>query len=60
MQPEGILYDWNLGDLTTDEVAKRAQKIIEDVTRVYDQVGALKPEDISYENCIKVYQLVSS
>lgn len=53
MQPEGILYDWNLGDLTTDEVAKRAQKIIEDVTRVYDQVGALKPEDISYENCIK-------
>ena len=48
---EGVKLRW---DLTAEEISKRTDELIERSKRVYDAVGALKPDQLTYENCLKV------
>lgn len=41
-------------DLSKEDIAKRADELIERARKVYDAVGALTPEQVTYENCLKV------
>lgn len=47
---EGVKLNWNL---STEEILKRTDELIERSRKVYDAVGALKPEELTYENCLK-------
>ncbi|CAH3175310.1 unnamed protein product [Porites lobata] len=47
---EGVKLNWNL---STEEILKRTDELIERSSKVYDAVGALKPEELTYENCLK-------
>lgn len=51
VRPEGVLMEW---DLSKEDIAKRADELIERARKVYDAVGALTPEQVTYENCLKV------
>ena len=48
---EGVKLNWNL---STEEILKRTDDLIERSRKVYNAVGALKPEELTYENCLKV------
>lgn len=48
---ERVKLNWNL---STEEILKRTDELIERSSKVYDAVGALKPEELTYENCLKV------
>lgn len=48
---EGVKLRW---DLSTEEILKRTDELIERSRKVYDAVGALKAEELTYENCLKV------
>lgn len=48
---EGVKLRW---DLSAEEILKRTDELIERSKRVYDAVGALKPDQLTYENCLKV------
>ena len=48
---EGVKLRW---DLSAEEISKRMDELIERSKRVYDAVGALKPDQLTYENCLKV------
>ena len=41
-------------DLSTDEILKRTDELIERSKKVYDAIGALKPDQVTYQNCLKV------
>lgn len=47
---EGVKLNWNL---STEEILKRTDELIERSRKVYNAVGALKPEELTYENCLK-------
>ena len=49
--PEGVRLQW---DATKEEISKRADELIEQSRKVFDAVGALKPDDLSFKNCLKV------
>lgn len=40
-------------DLSTDEILKRTDELIERSKKVYDAIGALKPDQVTYQNCLK-------
>lgn len=48
---EGVKLNWNL---STEDILKRTDELIERSRKVYNAVGALKPEELAYENCLKV------
>ena len=48
---EGVKLRW---DLSAEEIFKRTDELIELSKEVYDAVGALKPDQLTYENCLKV------
>lgn len=48
---EGVKLRW---DLSAEEILKRTDELIERSKRVYDAVGALKSDQLTYENCLKV------
>lgn len=48
---EGVKLRW---DLSAEEILKRTDELIKRSKRVYDTVGALKPDQLTYENCLKV------
>lgn len=48
---EGVKLNWNL---STEEILKRTDELIERSRKVYNAAGALKPEELTYENCLKV------
>ena len=48
---QGVKLRW---DLSAEEILKRTDELIERSKRVYDAVGALKPDQLTYENCLKV------
>lgn len=48
---KGVKLQW---DLSAEEILKRTDELIERSKKVYDAVGALKPDDLTYENCLKV------
>ena len=48
---EGVKLRW---DLSAEDILKRTDELIERSKRVYDAVGALKPDQLTYENCLKV------
>lgn len=48
---EGVKLRW---DLSAEEILKRTDQLIERSKRVYDAVGALKPDQLTNENCLKV------
>lgn len=52
--PEGVKLQW---DLTKEEISKRADKLIECSRKVYDAVGALNQEEVTFDNCLKVNSL---
>lgn len=41
-------------DLSTEEILKLTDELIERSRKVYDTVGALKTDELTYENCLKV------
>ena len=47
----GVKLNWNL---STEEILKRTDELIERSRKVYNAVGALRPEELTYENCLKV------
>lgn len=48
---EVVKLNWNL---STEEILKRTDELIERSRKVYNAVGALKPEGLTYQNCLKV------
>lgn len=48
---QGVKLRW---DLSTEDILKRTDELIERSRKVYDAVGALKPDELTYENCLKV------
>ncbi|XP_022798627.1 thimet oligopeptidase-like [Stylophora pistillata] len=47
---KGVKLQWNL---SAEEILKRTDELIEQSRKVYDAVGALNPDDVTYENCLK-------
>ena len=47
----GVKLRW---DLSTEEILKLTDELIERSRKVYDAVGALKPDELTYQNCLKV------
>ena len=55
-------------DLTTEDISKEADELIQKCKAVYDTVGSLASDDVSYDNVVKVslpfsvkvYQVYSS
>jgi hypothetical protein len=48
---EDVKFRWNL---TPEDIAKRTDEVIEQSRKVYEKVGALKPEEVTFENCLQV------
>lgn len=46
-------------DLSTDEILKKTEELIERSKKVYDAIGALKPHQLTFNNCLKVCLLLS-
>jgi len=42
-------------DLSATDIAKQADELIESSKAVYDRVGLLKPDQVAYDNVIKVH-----
>ena len=49
--PEGVKLQW---DFTKDDISKRADELIEQSRKVFDAVGAIKQDELNFENCLKV------
>ena len=41
-------------DIKKEEFPKKAQELKDKIAKVYDKVGALKKEEVNYDNVIKV------
>ena len=50
---EDVAFKWNL---TPEDIAKKTDEVIERSRKVYDAVGALKPGEVTLENCLKVHE----
>ena len=48
---KGVDLPW---DLSREEILKRSEALIESSRKVYDAVGALKPDDLNFVSCLKV------
>lgn len=48
---EVVKLNWNL---STEEILKRTDDLIERSRKVYNAVGALNSEELTYQNCLKV------
>lgn len=48
---DGVKLRW---DLSTEEILKLTDELIERSRKVYNAVGALKPDELTYQNCLKV------
>ena len=42
-------------DITPEEIATKTEQLMTKSKAIYDYVGAIKTEDITYENVLKVY-----
>lgn len=40
-------------DLSTDDILKKTEELIERSKKVYDAIGALKPHQLTFDNCLK-------
>ncbi|XP_001640131.2 thimet oligopeptidase [Nematostella vectensis] len=40
-------------DLSPKDIAEKTEALIKKAREVYDKVGSLKPEEVTYENCLK-------
>ncbi len=54
MRHIGVLGNWKLSDLKPDEIRDATAKLIEEIKAKYDAIAAVKPEDVTFENCIRV------
>ena len=54
MKQEGILANWSLGTLTPKDLEEATNNLIKKATEQYDNVGKLKPEELTVENCVQV------
>lgn len=48
---EDLAFKWNL---TPEDIVKRTDEVIEQSRKVFDSVGALKPGEVTQENCLQV------
>ena len=55
MKELGIHGNWKLSVLTKEEIAQATQDIIDRTKQLYEAIGNLKPDEVNFENCIKVY-----
>lgn len=53
MSVKGVRISWDL-DVEPEELISKADELIAKCRTVYDQVGAIKDEDVKYENVLKV------
>ena len=44
-------------DLSTDDILQKTEELIERSKKVYDAIGALKPHQLTFDNCLKVLLL---
>ena len=54
MRQEGILGNWALETLTPNDLENGTDNLIKKATKQYDNVGCLKPEELTVENCVQV------
>ena len=57
MKELGIHGNWKLSALTPDKISKATQDVIDKTKQVYESIGNLKPEEINFESCVKVYYI---
>lgn len=48
---EDVTFKW---DLTPKDIAERTDQVIERSRKIFDSVGALKPGEVTLENCLQV------
>ena len=54
MKSLGIECNWALSDLSPDDIAEATDAHVDKFRAAYDVVGALKPDQVTFESCIKV------
>ena len=60
MRQKGILNSFALNELSASDLSKLSEELIAKTRIAYDNVGALKQDEINYESCIKVRHLIFS
>lgn len=50
----GVICRWNLSQISPEQIAEDARKLIADTKAKYDRIGALDDGEVSLESCIKV------
>ena len=49
--PNGVRLQW---DLTKEDISKRTDSVIEKSRQVYEKVGSLSPDQVTFENVLLV------
>jgi len=52
-KPAGVYSDYDYRKLSGEDVSKSADQLIEDCRKVYDGVGSVKPDDVTFANILK-------
>ena len=53
MRAKGIHGNFAYNKMSTEDLEKATDELIKEVQARYDKVGALKPEEVSYESVVK-------
>jgi len=56
---QGIICDWKLSDVDPKDIQSQTHSLIQDLKAKYDRVGAIKAEEVNYENTIKVRKFLT-
>jgi hypothetical protein len=54
MRHIGIVGNWALADVKPDDLRAATEKLIVETQAKYDAIAAVKVDDVSFENCIRV------
>jgi hypothetical protein len=54
MRQEGVVCDFDFRKLTPEKIEDGTENLKARVRQEFDKVGLLKPNEVTFENCIKV------